>query len=78
MDRNAPDELRTHLMESSEEFRRLAAEHADYARQIDALEALPLPSEHERMEEQRLKKLKLRLKDQMELMLSRYRAQQVA
>ncbi len=78
MERNAPDELRAHLMETSEEFRRLASQHSDYARKLDALESLPHLSSEEQLEETRLKKMKLRLKDQMEAIVSQYRSQQVA
>ena len=76
MERNAQDELKAHLMDSNEEFRQLAAKHTDYARQLDALEALPHLTEQEQLEEVRLKKLKLRLKDQMEAIVKQYRAQQ--
>ena len=78
MERNAQAELKAYLMETDEEYRRLGNEHAVYAKQLDALEALAHPSESEQLEEHRLKKLKLRLKDQMEAILSRYRAQHVA
>jgi uncharacterized protein YdcH (DUF465 family) len=79
MERTAQEEVKAHLMATSEEFRKLASEHADYAKRVDALEAIAHPSEQEQMEEVRLKKLKLRIKDQMEQMiLSYYKARQVA
>ena len=78
MDRQAEEQLRAHLIEINEEFRRLAAQHSDYAKKLDALEAQPHLTEQEQVEEVRLKKIKLRLKDQMEAILSQYRAQQVA
>ena len=78
MERNALEELRAHLMATNEEFQGLASQHSDYAKQLDALESLPHLTEQEQLEETRLKKLKLRLKDQMEAMLSGSRSQQVA
>ena len=72
------EELRAHLMANNDEYRRLAAEHCDYARKLDELEALPHLSVEEEMEEHRLKKMKLHLKDQMEAIVSRSRARQVA
>ena len=57
---------------------RLASQHSDFASKLDALESLPHLTEEEQLEETRLKKLKLRLKDQMEAILSQYRSQQVA
>jgi uncharacterized protein YdcH (DUF465 family) len=75
---DSQEELRAHLMASDEEYRRLAAEHTNYARKLDELEALPHLSVEEEMEEHRLKKLKLRLKDQMEAIASRSRHRQVA
>ncbi|MCC6860677.1 MAG: DUF465 domain-containing protein [Bryobacterales bacterium] len=62
-------------METNEEFRGLVQRHSEYDRQLEALEARPHLSPQEQMEEVRLKKLKLRLKDQMEAIMSRYRAQ---
>ena len=78
MERNTQEELKAHLMETNEEFRRLASEHLEFAKKLDALEALPHLTHEEQLEETRLKKVKLRLKDQMEAILSQNRSQQVA
>jgi uncharacterized protein YdcH (DUF465 family) len=75
---NTQEELKAHLMKTDEEFRRLAEQHAQYHQQLEALEAKPRLTPEEEMEEHRLKKLKLRLKDQMNAILSRNRAQNVA
>lgn len=72
------EELKAQLMETNDEFRQLALQHSQYAKQLDALEALPHLSEQDQIEEHRLKKLKLRLKDQMLEMMNRYRAEHVA
>ena len=78
MERNAQEELKAHLMSTNEEFQRLATQHSEYAKQIDALEALPHLTLDQELEETRLKKMKLHLKDQMEAILSHFRSQQVA
>jgi uncharacterized protein len=78
MERNPQEELKAHLMQSNEEFRRLASQHSDLAKSLDALEALPHLTHEEQVEETRMKKMKLRLKDQMEAILSQSRSQQVA
>lgn len=78
MESNAQDQLKAHLMEANEEYRQLATQHSEYARKLDELEALPHLTEQEQVEEVRLKKLKLRLKDQMEAIVKQYRSQQVA
>ncbi|HEX6905692.1 MAG TPA: DUF465 domain-containing protein [Terriglobales bacterium] len=67
------------LMASHEEFRRLAQEHLQYSQRLDVLTQKRYLNEDEKLEEVRLKKLKLRLKDQMELIERQYRtANQVA
>jgi uncharacterized protein YdcH (DUF465 family) len=73
---NAQEELKAHLMETNEEFRRLISQHSEFAQKLDALESLPHLTYEEELEETRLKKLKLRLKDQMEAIVSQYRSQQ--
>ncbi len=78
MERNALEELKAHLMATNEEFRRLAEEHSELKKQLVAIESLPHLSYEQELEETRLKKRKLRLKDQMEAMMSQYRSQQVA
>lgn len=78
MERNAQEDLKAHLMATSEEYRTLASQHLDFAKKLDDLESLHHLTEDEQLEETRLKKLKLHLKDQMEAILSQYRAQQVA
>ena len=69
---------RDQLLASHDEFRRLALEHTQYAQRLDSLTEKRYLTEDEKLEEVRLKKLKLHAKDQIEAILSRYRAQQVA
>jgi uncharacterized protein len=71
-------ELKAHLMATSEEFRQLAAQHAEYDRQLDAIEAKPHVTPQDEVEEHRIKKLKLRIKDQMNEIMARYKAEKVA
>ena len=78
MENNTQDELKAHLMATSEEFRALASQHAQLHKQLEELEAKQHLSDQEQVDEVRLKKQKLRLKDQMNELLSRSRAQQVA
>jgi uncharacterized protein YdcH (DUF465 family) len=74
----AQTELKAHLMATSEEFQQLAAQHAEYERQLDAIEAKPHVTPEDEVEEHRIKKLKLRVKDQMNEVMARYKAEKVA
>ena len=67
------EELKAHLMATDEEFRRMSVEHAEYKRRVAEIEANPHPSDQEVVEEARLKKLKLQLKDQMMERMRQYR-----
>ena len=72
------DELKAHLMATDEAFRRLAEQHAEFKKQIEAIEAKAHLTPEDEVEENRLKKLKLHLKDQMSEIMARYRTQSVA
>jgi uncharacterized protein YdcH (DUF465 family) len=78
MEINSQDELKAHLMETSDEYRKLASEHAQYHKRLEELEAKSHLTNDEQVEEVRLKKQKLRLKDQMNAILARSRTQNVA
>lgn len=78
MDVTTQDDLKAHLMATDEQFRQLAAEHSKYDHLIEQLESKPVLTADEELEEHRLKKLKLHLKDQMTEILNRYRTQAVA
>ena len=61
------------LLASHDEFRKLAHEHMQYAERLDSLTQKRYLTEDEKLEEVRLKKLKLRLKDQMESIQRQFR-----
>ena len=61
--------IREQLMAGNEQYQRLREEHARYSIQLDQLAAKTYLSEQELVDEVRLKKLKLRVKDQMELLV---------
>jgi uncharacterized protein YdcH (DUF465 family) len=61
------------LIAQNEDFRRLAQEHQQYSQRLENLIQKRYLSEDEKMEEVRLKKLKLRLKDEMERIEQKYR-----
>jgi uncharacterized protein YdcH (DUF465 family) len=66
--------VREQLMVGNEQYRRLCEEHARYKNQLNELSAKAYLSDQEQTEEVRLKKLKLRVKDQMELLVRQAQA----
>ncbi|HZD31799.1 MAG TPA: DUF465 domain-containing protein [Candidatus Angelobacter sp.] len=67
-------QVRDQLLASNEVFRKLAEEHSQYSQRLDALITKKYLSDEEKLEEVRLKKLKLRLKDQMESLEQQFRS----
>jgi uncharacterized protein YdcH (DUF465 family) len=70
MDRTTQEDIKAHLMQTSEQYRDLLNQHHHYDRLVAELEEKHTLTPEEELEEHRLKKLKLRLKDQMEQMVS--------
>ena len=62
-------------MATNDEFQRLATEHQNYNQKLQELAGKPYLTGQEQLEEVRMKKVKLRLKDQMEQMMQQYRKQ---
>jgi len=67
------DSVREQLLAGHDEFRRLAEEHTQHSQRLSSLIEKRYLSDDEKVEEVRLKKLKLHLKDQMENIESEYK-----
>ena len=78
MDTTIQEELKAHLMQTNESFRHLMDQHHEYDALVSELESKPVLTADEEIEEHRLKKLKLQLKDQMEHIVSEHRLQHVS
>lgn len=70
-------DLKTLLLDTNEEFRRLAARHHELDHRLHELTTKHYLSTDEQIEEITLKKRKLQLKDQMEGMIREYRTTRV-
>jgi uncharacterized protein len=66
------DQLRQNLMSKDPEFRQLVNEHCECSSRLDQLLKQPYLSAEDLIQETELKKMKLRLKDQMERILARH------
>jgi len=68
-------ELKELLLKTDEEFRQLATQHHELDDRLHELSGKPYLSEVDQVEEIKLKKLKLLLKDRMEDILRRHRSE---
>jgi len=59
------------LMANNAEYQRLRTEHAHYCALLDDLASKRYLTDQEQLEEIRIKKIKLRLKDEMETLVQR-------
>lgn len=78
MEMTNQEELRAHLMATSDEYRAVAEKHLQLHKRLEEIEAKPHLTLEDEEEEHRIKKQKLRLKDEMNSIASQYRAQHVA
>ena len=67
------EELKAHLLRTNEQFRSFAEQHAQLKKQVEEIESRPHVTEADEIEEQRLKKHKLHLKDQMNEIVEQYK-----
>ena len=72
------DALKQELMQSHEEYRRLAQEHQDFERRLQQLTQKTLLSQDEEILEKQIKIQKLKLKDRMEEILRAPRESRVS
>jgi uncharacterized protein len=63
--------IRETLMANNPEYQRLCTEHAHYAALLDELTSKRYLTDQEQLEEVRIKKMKLRLKDEMQTLVQR-------
>lgn len=74
MELSTLEEWKTHLMTVDEQFRHLVEEHAKLDQRVTELEAKEHPTDDEVNEELHLKKVKLRLKDQIAELAAKHRS----
>lgn len=72
------EEIKAHLASTNEQFRSLTEQHAQLKRQIEEIEKKPHVTEADELEEHRLKKLKLYVKDQINNMVATQRHAAIA
>jgi uncharacterized protein len=66
---------RDQLLIGHDQFQRLVQEHSQYSQRLESLTQKRYLTDDEKLEEVRLKKLKLRLKDQMQSLESQFQRQ---
>ena len=72
------DPLKQELIESNPEFRALYEEHQRLEQRLEEIRDKSLLSEEDELQEKQIKRQKLHLKDQMELILRSHRGSQVS
>ena len=66
------EQIRKSLLEKDAEFKRLAEEHSRCEHQLEQIHDEPYVNSEDLIQESVLKKLKLRLKDQMEMIVAQH------
>jgi len=72
------DDLKTELIKTDDEFRRLYDEHQEYERRLHDINQKTLLSQDDEIEEKKIKLHKLALKDKMEHLLRMHRESRVS
>ncbi len=75
MDQVNPESIKEYLFNHDQRFRERAKEHRRFEERLSQLASLSFPNDDELVEEKSLKKQKLYVKDQMEMILRQYRSQ---
>jgi len=68
-------QIKEYLSDHDHEFRKLAEEHKNFERRLQELHQKPHRNANDQFEETILKKKKLAIKDQMQLIISRYQTE---
>jgi uncharacterized protein len=72
MAHSVEQDIVSQLMATSDEYRRLADEHSSFDHRLEELAHRRFPSQEEQLEEARLKKKKLHIKDRMYDLIREY------
>jgi len=68
-------QVKEYLLQTDQEFRKLAEEHKSFERQLQELQQKPHLNHQDQVHETILKKKKLALKDRMQMLISRYQGE---
>lgn len=71
-------DVKEHLIQTDEGFRKLAEQHEEYERQLKVMLHRPYLSERDQLQETVIKKKKLAVKDQMQTLIHRYQLERSA
>jgi len=67
-------DIKEQLLKNNDEYRRLWEQHQTYEKRLEQLAAKSFATDEEKLEMPTIKKKKLVLKDQMQALISKYRA----